>query len=164
MMRRDRLIQEYVRDPYLAKEKHPDPAVCTKCGVVFQDGIFEWLDKAPENAQKMVCPACRRIDDNYAGGVVLLEGAFLKKHGDEVANIVRNTAETEKEQRPLERIIDITFREDRIEVTTTYEHLARRIGEAVHRAFKGELKLLYSEDEKFIRVHWRRDSTEKGAR
>jgi len=110
MERHDRFIQEEVHDPYFTKEKHSDPAVCTKCGVVFRDGIFEWLERPPENAR-----------------------------------------------RPLERVIEISPGADRIDVKTTYEHLARRIGEAVHRAFKGELKLFYSEDEKFIRVHWRRD-------
>ena len=157
MERHDRFIQEDVHDPYFVKEKHPDPAVCTKCGVVFRDGIFEWLGRPPENAQKMVCPACRRIDDKYAGGEVRLEGAFLEKHREEVANLVKNTEESEKGRRPLERIIEITIGTGRIDVRTTYEHLARRIGEAVHRAFKGELKLVYSEDEKFIRVQWKRD-------
>jgi hypothetical protein len=140
------------------KEKYQDPSVCTECGVVFRDGAFEWLDRAPpENAKKMVCPACRRIDDHYAGGLLLLEGAFLKNHRDEIVNAVRNTEGSEKARRPLERIMDMTVGDDKIEVRTTYEHLARRIGEAVHSAYKGDLKLSYSEDEKFIRVHWRRD-------
>jgi hypothetical protein len=32
----------------------------------------------------MVCPACRRIEDEYAGGNVVFEGAFLEKHSDEL--------------------------------------------------------------------------------
>ncbi len=157
MSRNDRLIQEYIHDPYFVKEKYHDPSVCTKCKVVFNDGIFEWHDTTPENAQTMVCPACRRIDDHYAGGHVVLEGAFLADHKDDVLNIIRNAAEVEKARRPLERIMDTTVADDRIEVSTTYEHIARRIGEAVHNAYKGELKLQYLEGEKFIRVHWKRD-------
>jgi hypothetical protein len=31
--------------------------------------------------------------------------------------------------------------EGRLDISTTYEHIARRIGEAVHKACKGELKV-----------------------
>jgi hypothetical protein len=157
MTRHDKLIQERIHDPYFVKEKYHDPAVCTKCGVAFREGIFGWPEKTPENALKMVCPACKRVDDGYAGGEVLLEGAFLAKHRDEVVNIIRNAEQSEKAQRPLERIMDVVIGENRIAVKTTYEHMARRIGEAVNRAFKGELRLAYSEDDKFIRVNWTRN-------
>ena len=45
----------------------------------------------------------------------------------------------------------------RIEIVTTYEHLARRMGETVHRAYKGDLRLQHQEGEKFIRVFWKRE-------
>lgn len=77
MARYDRLIQEYTHDPYFLKGKYQDPSVCVKCGLVFRNGIFEWPEAAPQKAQKMTCPACRRIDDAYEGGHVVLEGAFL---------------------------------------------------------------------------------------
>jgi hypothetical protein len=157
MTRHDRLIQEKTHDPYFMKEKSPGPSVCTKCSVALRDGVFEWRDPGPEDAREMVCPACKRIDDDYAGGQVVLEGAFLKAHEIEAMNIIKNTERSERSRRPLERVISVTAGKGEIEVKTTYEHLARRIGEAIHRSFKGDLKLLYSEDEKFIRVHWKRD-------
>jgi hypothetical protein len=155
--RLDRMIQDDTHDPYFVRGKYPDPSVCTKCNVVFHDGLFEWLETTPPNAQKMTCPACRRIDDDYEGGHVLLEGKFLSDHRADVENIVRNAEQSEKRLRPLERIIGVIEKEDRIEVKTTYEHLARRIGEAVNSAYKGELKVQYLEGEKFVRVYWRRD-------
>ncbi len=157
MARHDRLIQEYIHDPYFVKEKYQDPSVCVKCNVVFHDGMFEWSGVTPPGAQKMICPACRRIDDDYEGGHVVLEGAFLAGHKSDVENIIRNAEQAEKRSRPLERIISILDKGDRIEIKTTYEHLARRIGEAVHKAYKGELKLQYLESEKFVRVYWKRD-------
>jgi hypothetical protein len=105
----------------------------------------------------MVCPACRRISDNYEGGHVVLEGTFVTNHRDEVVNAVKKAEQLEKRQRPLERIMNIVVGGDRIEVKTTYEHMARRIGQAVHKAYRGELKLQYLEAEKFVRVHWKRD-------
>src|SRR5208337_3792918 len=67
MVRNDRLIQEHVHDPYFVKGKYHDPSVCAKCNLVFHDGIFDWPDGALPNARRMVCPACKRIDDNYEG-------------------------------------------------------------------------------------------------
>jgi hypothetical protein len=157
MTRNNRMIQEEIHDPYFVKEKHRSRATCAKCGVVQHDGVFEWLKPVSEKTEKMICPACRRIDDAYAGGIVVLEGPFLARHRDDATNLIKNIEESEKGRRPLERIMNIATDEGKIEIKTTYEHLARRIGEAVHRAFKGELTFLYSTDEKFVRVRWHRD-------
>lgn len=157
MARYDKMIQEYLHDPYFVREKLQDPSICRRCKVVFHDGKFQWLDKRPENAREMLCPACRRIGDGYEGGHVVLEGAFLSGHKEDVVNTIKKAEQSEKKQRPLERIMDMAIGEQRIEVKTTYEHMARRIGQAIHSAFKGELKLQYPEAEKFVRVHWKRD-------
>ncbi|GAB6072911.1 BCAM0308 family protein [Venenivibrio stagnispumantis] len=155
--RKDKLIQEYIHDPYFTKEKYHDPSVCERCGVVFHDGIFEWLEEVPKDAQKIICPACRRIEDNYEGGIVYIEGDFWKKHEEEIKNLIKNTEESEMAYRPLERIIDIKEEDGKMIIRTTYEHLARRIGEAIHKAYKGELKLSYPEGKKYVRVWWRRE-------
>lgn len=153
MPRYDRLIQEHTHDPYFVKGKYQDPSVCTKCGLVFHDGIFEWLEITPPKAQKMMCPACRRIDDAYEGGHVVLEGTFLSGHKSDLVNTIKNAEESEKRQRPLERIMELAIGNDRIDVKTTYEHMARRIGQAIHNAYKGDLKLRYLDGEKFVRIH-----------
>jgi len=157
MTKMNKLIQEHNHDPYCLKEKYPDPAVCEKCSVVFRNGNFEWLEKAPANAAKFLCPACKRIAEKYEGGIVVLEGEFLAKHKTEILNIINNTEKNECKYRPLERILEITDNNDRIAITTTYEHIARRIGEAIHAACKGELNFQYPAGEKYIRVHWHRN-------
>ncbi|HIE59831.1 MAG TPA: ATPase [Persephonella sp.] len=155
--RKDKLLKEYIHDPYFTKEKYHDPSVCQQCGVVFHDGIFQWMEKTPANAQKILCPACRRINDKYEGGIVYLKGEFLQNHKDEIMNLIKNTADEEMAYRPLERIIEIKEKNGEITITTTYEHIARRIGEAVHRAYKGALNMQYPEGQKYIRVFWQRD-------
>lgn len=157
MERNDRLIQEYVHDPYVTKTKLPDPSVCQRCKVVFHNGIFDWPKAIPAGAETMVCPACRRIEDNFEGGTVLLEGRFLADHKQEIINIVKNTENAEKARRPLERIMKTNDYGDKVEITTTYEHLARRIGEAVGSACKGDLQINYIEGKKYVRVNWKRD-------
>ena len=157
MARRNKLIQEYHHDPYYLKEKINDPAVCRQCGVVYRNGTFEWVEKAPAKAAKISCPACKRIEARYEGGVLYLEGEFLAKHKDEIINIIKNTEYNERNSRPLERIIDMVVNDGKIEMKTTYEHMARRIGEAVHKACKGNMSIQYPEGEKYVRIAWSRN-------
>lgn len=157
MDRRNKLIQEYNHDPYFLKEKITDPAVCKQCGVVYKNGTFEWIEKAPTHAAKISCPACKRIEAQYEGGVLHLAGKFLIKHKDEILNIIKNTENNESKSRPLERIITIEVKAEKIEIKTTYEHMARRLGEAVHKACKGNLLIQYPEGEKYVRVFWSRN-------
>ncbi|HVN25443.1 MAG TPA: BCAM0308 family protein [Syntrophorhabdales bacterium] len=156
MARQDRLLQEDVHDPYFVKQRYRDPSVCQRCGVLFRNGAFEWVKKLPPQAAKMVCPACRRIEDKFEGGVVTLAGDFLLQHKSDIMNIIANTQKAEQTSRPLERIISLIDTGTKIEIRTTYEHIARRIGEAVNKAYKGELSVQYPEGEKYARIFWRR--------
>jgi len=110
----------------------------------------------PDQANEAVCQACRRIADNYPAGYVDLKGAFVKEHHDETLNLVLNEEKREKSERPLERIITIVDGADRVSITTTGVHIARRIGEALSRAYNGGLSFQYADDEKCIRVLWQR--------
>jgi len=85
-------------------------------------------------------------------GVVFHDGIF---------NQIKNVEEEEMKYRPLERIISIEEQDNEIVIKTTYEHLARRIGEAIHRAHKGDLKLSYPEGKKYVRVYWQREEWNK---
>jgi hypothetical protein len=46
---------------------------------------------------------------------------------------------------------------DALRVRLTDDHLARQIGDALYRAYKGDLQLKYSDEEKFVRLSWHRD-------
>ena len=73
------------------------------------------------------------------------------------ASVNTNHEKREKANRPLQRIMAIeAMRDGTTEVTTTDSHLARGIAEALHDAFKGDLKLRYSRDENLLRAIWRR--------
>lgn len=159
MARSNRLIQDDIHDPYYIRERYPDPSVCEKCGVLFRNKAFEWSETAPSSAARMVCPACRRIKDGFEGGLVTLEGDFLALHKFDILNAIGNTAKAEKSKRPLERIISLSDHGTRVELRTTYEHIARRIGEAIHKAFKGDLTIHYQTGEKYARVFWKRNGT-----
>jgi hypothetical protein len=154
--RKDRLIREQVHDPYKTRLKLAEPTVCSQCGAVFHKGRWQWASR-PAGARERLCQACRRTNDRYPAGQLTLSGDFLERHRSELLNLARNQGEQEKAERPLHRIMAIEEGSDEVVIKTTDIHLPRRIGEALHSAYEGELDYRYNEETYFVRVTWRRD-------
>ncbi len=154
--RKDRMIKEKLHNVYREGDKSLPPTRCPKCGVLFLDGRWLWDDSSQEIANQAVCPACRRIKEQFPAGYIELKGEFFVEHRSEVLNLVSNIEKREKEERPLERIIAIKDGVGQVDVTTTGIHIARRIGEAVAKAYSGDLSFQYADGEKQIRVYWQR--------
>ena len=152
---RDRIFDAKRHDPYQVAGKYAEPTRCSSCGAVFHHGRWQWASTLP-GSHVVLCPACQRIRDKLPAGVVTLEGLFVAAHRTELVQLVRNVAEREREEHPLNRIMQIDEGADRVQVSTTDIHSPQRIGEALKRAYDGELKLQYAEDEYMVRVHWRR--------
>lgn len=146
---------KHKEDPYIASAKPPGPAVCPSCKAVFNEGRWTW-EKPPAEAADLTCPACQRIQDDFPAGYVMVKGEFFKEHRDEIIALMKSKEDREKATHPLQRIMAIEEVREGLQVTTTDSHLARGIGEALHDAYKGDLKLRYSRDENLLRAVWRR--------
>ncbi len=72
-------------------------------------------------------------------------------------NIVRNQEEQAKAKRPLQRIMWVEKGGGGIEIATTNQHLARRIGRAVNSAHAGDFTIKPKLRERFVRVYWERE-------
>ncbi|GAB4337530.1 MAG: BCAM0308 family protein [Dehalococcoidia bacterium] len=155
--RLNELIQERIHDTYRPRKQPEGPVACPECGVVFLGGRWTWATR-PDGAREELCPACRRIRDDYPAGIVLLKGAFLRQHEEELLNLVKNLEQAERAEHPLNRIMAIEELDDGYLITTTDIHLPRRIGEEVHRAYAGNLDYHYLLDGDEIRVEWSRDA------
>jgi NMD protein affecting ribosome stability and mRNA decay len=142
-------------DPYVATHKPAGPTVCPTCKAVFAEGRWSW-QRPPSEAAEMNCPACQRIQDEFPAGYVTIKGEFLKEHRDEIVALINSKEDREKATHPLQRIMAIEDVREGLQVTTTDSHLARGIGEALHDAYKGDLKLKYSRDENLLRAIWKR--------
>ncbi len=153
--RKDRLIKEKRHDAYQESNKWPEPTLCIECGALFVNGRWSWQEP-PDQANQAICPACRRIADRYPAGYIEIKGTFFAEHRDQIFNLIRNIEAREKDERPLERIMAIKDQKDHTLVTTTGVHIARRIGEALSRAYKGQLSCQYADAEQSIRVYWQR--------
>jgi NMD protein affecting ribosome stability and mRNA decay len=153
--RKDRLLKEKRHDVYQERHKWPESTRCSECGALFVKGRWTWQE-APATSHPTLCPACRRIADRYPAGYVEITGAFFPEHRTEILNLLHNVEKQEKSEHPLERIMAITTVDNYPLITTTGLHLARRLGEALAQAYKGELSVQYAEAEDCIRVYWQR--------
>ncbi len=148
-------------DPYLPKGGIHDMAICRKCHAIYHNKRW-YMDKAlykrrrnDKASLRVLCPACRKIKDNYAEGFVMLSGKYLMEHKQDILNLVKNEEEKAMAKNPLERIINLDEKDRSVEITTTHERLAQRIGKKIHKACQGELQIKWTKD-KLTRVTWRR--------
>lgn len=154
-IRHDRLLQEAEHDSYQSKGKLHEPTVCPDCGAVFHEGRWQWLER-PADAHEERCPACQRLHDEFPAGYVHLTGDFLNEHEVEILNLVRHQETQEKSEHPLKRIMNTERTPEGYLITTTDIHLARRIGEAIHHAYQGDLEFHYNPQQFLLRVTWQR--------
>lgn len=142
-----------------------EPAVCEICGDVYADRRWSRPDAERQSAKhkhfrpasKVVCPACERQRGGVPSGYVYVQGKFFASHQDEIRRLLKNEAERSAEDNPLARIMDWQTEDGRLTVTTTTEHLARRLGHALNKAYRGKVRYGVSQRNKFARVWWQRD-------
>jgi len=82
---------------------------------------------------------------------------FEQTHRDEILAIVRNEERRARDTNPLERIMEIREGDGRVEILTTDEKLAQRIGREIRKAYQGSVSYKWSEDANLVRVDWSRD-------
>jgi NMD protein affecting ribosome stability and mRNA decay len=150
-------------DPYVSQAGTEETTVCSACESIYVDQ--RWYLKQQMDPERLrnrpvhftVCPACRKIHDKSPGGIVHISGGFLGEHREDILNLVRNEGDRAMAINPLERIMDIEARDSILDVLTTNEKLAQRLGRALHKAYAGAVKYKWSEDNKLARVFWHRD-------
>lgn len=150
-------------DPYLNREPPRDMALCKRCGAVYHEKRWYKREDLPEklenkpNTGLVFCPGCQKFRDKYPGGYLTIEGGFVEEHGDEIVRLIENKEDRQIYINPLEKVMDIRRRDGRIEVETTTDKLAQRIGLIIQKAFNGEITYKWSADNRTARVVWRRD-------
>jgi hypothetical protein len=152
-------------DPYIPRKAAPHMGVCPDCHAVrnghrwtTDPAMATLLMKRSDETDFHRCPACRKIADGFPFGLVTLTGAFLAVHRDEILRIVRNEEKRAMGVNPMARIMTIREIEGQLEIATTDEKLAQRIGREVHKACSGEIEYIWSDDVKLLRVRWMRDA------
>ena len=151
-------IDEHRHDPYKARGKLSEPSVCPRCSAAFMNGRWRWSREVFADAKSHICPACHRIADKYPAGELTLSGDFVAAHATEIIGLIRNIEAASRSEHPMQRLMGIEQKPDRIVVTTTDIHLPRRLGHALVDAYKGDVNTHYDEAGYFVRMAWRRDT------
>lgn len=149
-------------DSYLPKGAPGKVVVCRGCHAL-STGKRWILDEAAYakhlragTARQVFCPACEKMRDGYPGGQVTLKGPFLAEHREEILRIIANEEKRARGFNPLHRIMSISDENRRLEITTTDEKLAQRIGRELRKACGGTVAYGWSHNNKFLRVQWER--------
>ncbi len=157
-------------DPYILKNPPLDRSICRKCHAVYQkkrwaldDNLYEEILKKNGSSSHIWtdCPGCQKIADHFPMGIIHLQGDYWPLHKEEILNLVKNEEERARGYNPLERISSIRDLGERLEIETTNEKLAQRIGKSLRKAHQGVVHYKWSNPHKFIRVEWERSLPQK---
>ena len=140
------------------------PVMCRGCGAVYAKR--RWTVGVPPGpgarpaiaaAEGRRCAACQMAAAGQFAGEVRVTGGFLAGHRVEIERLIRNEARRAAEDNPLGRILRLDRTPDGLTVRTSTEHLAKRIGHALHKAHHGSVRYRFSHENKFAHVMWSRD-------
>jgi len=144
-------------DPY-STGSLKEPSVCSACHAIYRDKHWALLPPAeqPADAEAVICPACQKIAEGYAQGVVTLQGDYLWSHEEEIRNMLLNEEQKARSKNPLERIMRMISEDERMVIETTEQKLAEHLGRALHKAHQGNLIISRPKDHLTCRVTWER--------
>ena len=148
------------QDPYAMVKAPKGPAICRKCLAIYADKRWHFdavqatkLSASPRT-QKLVCPACQKIKDDYPEGTVTLKWAHLRDYEDEIRGLIANVEARAVSVNPLDRVMRVARRKKDLEVQTTNDRLAQRLGRALVRAYKGKAEYKWAHRDMMVRVTW----------
>ncbi len=155
-------LRPHLQDPYLVRKGYKEPTLCPRCGLVYKNRRWQRIAKfvREDAAEVHKCPACRKIEDHYAMGVVHITGDFYKEHREEILNMIKNEEKKEVVHNPLDRIMAIKQDGDRVEIETTSENLAIHLGRMLYHSYGGSVEYKFSDEQKLARVFWHREKKE----
>lgn len=157
LQRGNPFLREKIHDPYRSAEKLREATRCPQCGARYRNGRWTWPKTQTYALKSQHCPACRRINDRYPAGEIVVSGRFAGSHRDEILARVRHVEASERALHPLHRVMAVAERDTDIVINTTDVHLPHRIAHALKDAWGGTTKTHYDLEGYFTRVQWKRD-------
>lgn len=159
----DKFREGKIGDPYASLKSLKEPTICPVCSAIYHKKRWQFNNKMFATLKRngkfftKVCPADKKIEDNYPMGIVTLSGGFLSEHQEDIMNLIKAEEKRAMQKNPLEKIMSINKKGGSICVQTTSEHLALRLGRKLSRTYKGTHDYEMGSKDKYITVTWARD-------
>lgn len=146
----------------VVREAHAQAGVlvCTRCKARHHDKHWYAADEASAlpkeyEVREVLCPGCHSVENRICKGEVILEGAPIELMKSTVHGFIANVEDKCWRDNPCSRILSFNDLGERIEVATTSEWLAMRIGKEMKKSFKGRLRIQQHPEEGFVRINWK---------
>lgn len=153
---------EWVPPPHTAGRKRQPGGtlICPRCRAIsthkrwfLNEPLYERLRE--ESTMRLVlCPGCQRIERREYEGEVHLRGPLLKEIQPQVMGLIAHLENQARQANPISRVASVEDCGREILIYTTTNSLAERIGRALHRAFKGQLRFQRLPGEHYSRICW----------
>jgi hypothetical protein len=88
---------------------------------------------------------------------VRLEGTYVERHAGEIRRRILNVAARASHTQPERRLVAVAARRPGLEVLTTSQELAHRLGRELRKAFGGTVSYGWSDRDGGLLAVWRRD-------
>ncbi len=129
-----------------------EPVLCERCGATFAKRIWRRTPaERPPGVQLAAvewrtCPACMQVEHEEWLGRVVLRGPLSTEQEAAIRKRMRNVAARAEFTQPERRIVSIERVRDKLEVLTTSQKLAHRIGHELQKAFGGRTRYAWLDD------------------
>jgi hypothetical protein len=153
---------EHIHFDPTVKEKQPytGTLICKDCNAIYSNKHWYSLNDSSYAAftnlekQEALCPGCYYLSNRTVAGEVLLKNPLIVSDKVSILAQINNIKNECLLDNPAAQISSITDQGSCIHIQTTSQGLAVKIGKAINRSHKGQLKIKYSPDEQYVRVTW----------
>ncbi|HUA36106.1 MAG TPA: hypothetical protein VMA09_21025 [Candidatus Binataceae bacterium] len=148
--------------PVVRKAAVKDPSICDRCGAVYTAKTWRGGRRLTSElltaATYTTCPACEQVKggDEYYGRV-LIRGAFAGKNLDRISARITNVEKRATATQPERKIVSQEWDGKALEVLTTSQKLAHRIGRELEKAFGGRARFVW-DDEGTLTTTWQHEA------
>jgi NMD protein affecting ribosome stability and mRNA decay len=149
------LNRAMVRDdksPRVVEKTAPphDPTICARCGAVFLRKTWrndhKLSDEQLERGEWGFCPACLQVSKEEGQGRLLMRGKAVSRDQAAIRRRIRNVAARAAKTQPQRRIVSIESTDGGLDVLTTSQKLAHRLGHELKKLFGGRVTYTWNDD------------------
>jgi len=131
----------------------PERSVCRICGADYARRTWRRRQLAVPGAKPAapaLCPACAQVRRQEAFG----SGPFIGQNRAEIRRRIRNVCRRAEFTQPQRKLVSLRLETNELEIRTTSQKLAHRIGAELGKAFGGRVSYHWIDRDGTLRAVW----------